>query len=143
MSDYINQQIATRRARLAEIEGTWKDLDSERTALRAEIRAYEDVLAHSEERASTPRANGAHPENIPDASDGYYWNDLVARLGAEGAKFTTDDVARELKKLGKPIQRKSMRAKLYVLAKKKRIRRIKDGVYKLLAEPPQDLGQVA
>jgi hypothetical protein len=138
MSDYLENKVRETEARLAEAS-------QQLVILQAELRAYKDALAHSRPTATgavekpitaTRVAQPAPPPprkpapSKPNAQA--YWKDLVADIATQANHaFTIDDVVGALKKRGKGLERKSVRAKLVDLVKANYVIRVQDGVFKL------------
>lgn len=129
MSHYLQEQIATRRSRLA-------SLDTERARLIAELSAYEDALANA--------ADGAGPVTILTTRKqrqrllpvSKAWRAILQRL-AGFKHFNADDVKLEAQKLydegilKKPQTNDGVRAQLSLYAKRGIVKRRGIGSYLL------------
>src|SRR5262245_32665815 len=127
MSDYLRQKIDQTRTLL---EAKLQDV----AALRGQLQAYEDALRHSVPPGATA-ANAAPVAAVNELrpqgpSPNAYWANLIADLALQGDRFTINDVVRELTRLGKTLERKSVRAKLTEFVKQGMVIRIQEGVFK-------------
>src|SRR5262245_49519201 len=131
---YLETQIAARRQRLAAVE-------HERSTLLAEIRAYEDALAHATKgstegspgsiRRATPKGPSQQGLNLSPT-----WTAILRRL-ADFKRFNAGEimlVARELHKQQDAIKEQSpanVRSQLSLYAKRGIIMRLGGGNYRL------------
>jgi hypothetical protein len=120
MATYLEEQIAVRRTRLLA-------MDQERIALLAEIRAYEDALAHAhegnEEVALRPR--GPVPRKFSKA-----WIRILCRL-TKFTAFDAGDVERAARELGLEQNAVNIRSQLSAYSKAGVIRRRGLGKYRV------------
>jgi hypothetical protein len=133
MSDYLKHKIEETQVLL---DAKLQDV----ATLRGQLQAYEDALAHeiggaSARNIAPPQSGGAQgtkrdtpPPRSPATA---YWSKLIDSLGRHGDRFTIDDVMGELKRLGKKLERKSVRAKLTDFVKERVLIRIEDGVFQM------------
>lgn len=126
--DYLRQRIAERRAHIG-------DLKRQMELASAELRAYEDALAHIGGASGSNHELVATTTRPPPPPS--HWPSVIAALGRRGDSFTIDDVVAELSTLGKTPLRKSIRSKLTELVKEKKVQRISDGVF-TVPEPDSD-----
>jgi hypothetical protein len=127
MSEYLQQQISTRRARLATLE-------KERVAIIAELSAYEDALANvvGDALHAPIIGRGKQQNRVLPVSKG--WCAILERL-VSFKHFNASDVklvAQQLiadGKLSKPQTNDGVRAQLSLYAKKGIISRRGNGSY--------------
>jgi hypothetical protein len=122
MSTYLKRRIAERQTQIA-------DLQRQIELVSAELRAYEDALAHSAEGGSAAEALMSNRSARLPPPPPSHWPGIIATLSRRGENFTIDDVMGELGVLRKNSSRKSVRAKLTDLVKEKKIQRLSDGVF--------------
>src|SRR5262245_11256614 len=137
MRDYLETQIAMRRQRLAA-------LDHERSTVMAEIRAYEDALAHVDEDATVASGQtrkeaskrSSRLSNQESLNLSPTWIALLRRL-ASFKHFNASEVilvARELHKEQSAIKEQSwsnVRSQLSIYTKRGIIMRLGGGNYRL------------
>lgn len=129
MSAYLEQQIATRRSRLA-------TLDRQRATLLAELAAYEDALANLSDGSAhvvIPKSRSQQKRLLPVSGA---WRTILDHL-VSFRHFNASDVkliAQQLHKEGtlkKPQTNDGVRAQLSLYAKKQIIKRLGGGNYRL------------
>src|ERR1700730_16877183 len=124
MSTYIESQIASRRARLHE-------LDRERLTVEAELRAYEDALRH------LPAAETAETAGISDElHTGSFqmtpgWLDTLRTLDVRGRSFKAQDMIAAGASVGFEIKSLNARSQLFQYQKKGIVKRVAAGKYTL------------
>jgi hypothetical protein len=123
MSTYLRHKIDETRVRLEAAQ-------QEVAALKGQLSAYKDALAHDERANSTKQAVPEIQAGPPPEPVGY-WSKLIETLARRADQFTIDDVVREIAALGKKIERKSVRARLTDLVKDGVLIRISDGVFRV------------
>jgi len=139
MSSYAAQKLAEKEKQLAKLEQQLSDIPRQIELLSAEIATLEDVVSHAQpDRKPTRKAK---PAKIKTAarkasisrqivnSDGGHWAGLLKKYAKADGMFTLDDVERDLKAMGKPNQRKSIRAKLTKLTSDGTLERLSHGVF--------------
>jgi hypothetical protein len=132
MSEYLQQQIAARRSRLA-------SLDKERTAIIAELTAYEDALANATADAAqfSIADRSKHQDRALRVSKA--WRAILERLGSF-RHFNASDVKTVSQQLcadgtlKKPQTNDGVRAQLSLYAKRGLISRSGNGRYVLTEE---------
>lgn len=138
MSSYAAQKLAEKEKQLAKLEQRLSDIPREIELLAAEIATLADVVSHGQ--AERKPARKAKPAKVKvalrkernsrqtDNGDGGHWAGLLKKYAKAGS-FTLDDVERDLKAIGSPNQRKSIRAKLTKLTSDGTLERLADGVF--------------
>lgn len=136
MSDYLKHKVQETQTRLDAVL-------REAAILEGQLQAYKDALAHGQ--SQTSQANDfefvvpgvIRAKRIPAAAPSKqspahaYWKTLFADMTRDQNRFTIDDVVGELRRVGKKLERKSIRAKLTDLVKVGYLIRIQDGVFKV------------
>src|ERR1700730_6386902 len=119
MSTYIESQIASRRARLHE-------LDRERLTVEAELRAYEDALRH------LPAAETAEAElHTGSFQMTPAWLDTLRTLDVRGPSFKAHDMIAAGASVGFEIKTLNARSQLFQYQKKGIVKRVATGKYTL------------
>jgi hypothetical protein len=133
MRPYIESRISSKRARLQE-------LDREKLAVEAELRAYEDMLNHLESPASqngklvveavrsgrsVDRASSIPSEMTPS------WRKILSALDGMGRSFDAAEIVKVADSVGEPTKMVNARSQLYQWEKKHIIQRVRKGRYKL------------
>ena len=132
MRDFIDSQIAAKRAALEELE-------RKKLTVQAELRTYEEMLAHLNEEApheSPSKApNGSKPSErilptIPhEMTEG--WKKILVELGRLSRSFDAADIIKAGDDVGVPMKMLNVRSQLYQWDKKDIITRVRKGKYKL------------
>ena len=148
MRDFIDSQIAAKRAALEELE-------RKRLTVQAELRTYEEMRAHLDEEAPhepPPKGpNGSKPGErtlsaIPhEMTEG--WKKILVEIGRLGRSFDAADIVKAGDDVGVPMKMLNVRSQLYQWDKKDIITRVRKGKYKLapkgLALVPKSEGSEA
>jgi hypothetical protein len=138
MSSYAAQKLAEKEKQLTKLEQQLVDIPRQIEFLSAEIATLADVVSHGQiekkparkakvSKIKPARRKASVSRQKPN-SDGGHWAGLLAKYAKAGS-FTLDDVERDLKALGQPNMRKSIRAKLTKLTKDGPLERLADGVF--------------
>ena len=132
MRDFIDSQIAAKRASLEELE-------RRKLTIQAELRTYEEMRAHLNEET--------HHEEMPNGPNGYKpsprtlsviphemtegWKKILVEIGGLGRSFGASDVINAGDNVGVPMKMLNVRSQLYQWDKKDIITRVRKGKYKL------------
>jgi hypothetical protein len=132
MRDFIDSQIAAKRAALDELE-------RKKLTVQAELRTYEEMRAHLNEEVpheQKPKGpNGSKlSERIPPAiphemTEG--WKKILVELGRLGRSFDAADIVKVGDGAGVSIKMLNVRSQLYQWDRKTIITRVRKGRYKL------------
>lgn len=129
------------RRKLAELEHQVEEAKKAHAEnLRQELAALEAGLPSADykplQKAKTkPAKTKSRAKPKPKKKSGgpqeAYWPSLIAKYAGK-PHFTLDDVERDLRKMNKPQERKSIRARLVGLVKRGLVKRESDGVFSVL-----------
>jgi hypothetical protein len=130
MRPHIESQISARRAAL-------KDLDRQMLTIQAELRAYEEVLAHLDTQEPAQKINSNAVQKavergspIPtEMTPG--WSKILIRINEQGRSFGAQDLVEAGESVGAPTKILNARSQLFQWEKKHLIARVKKGKYKL------------
>ena len=131
MRDFIDSQIAAKRAALEE-------LDRKRLTVETELRTYEEMLAHLAQPSPSPdkKSNGAHQPklgNVPaipsEMTEG--WRKILCKLDGLGRSFGAADIVNAGNEVGAPTKMLNARSQIYQWEKKHIIARVRKGKYRL------------
>jgi hypothetical protein len=133
MRDFITSQIAIKRALL-------DDIERQKLTVRAELRTYEEMLAHLEEptpddlkpngAGASPKPNERNASAIPsEMTEG--WRKILCRIDALSRSFGAADIVRASEEGGAPTKMINARSQLYQWDKKDIITRVRKGKYRL------------
>lgn len=134
MRSYVESQIATRRAKL-------QDLDRQKLTVEAELRAYEEMARHLDEPASlakpklngameTPPANSGKSSSIPTEMTPA-WRKILAGVEGLGRAFDAADILKVSADVGEPTKMDNARSQLYQWDQKSIVQRVRRGKYRL------------
>ena len=132
MRDFLDSQIAAKRAKLQE-------LDRQRLTVEAELRAYEEMLGHIVPPALVvkSKSNGQHTTKanertsmIPmEMTPG--WRKILRGLEELGHAFGARDIVAVGDAVGVPTKIQNARGQIYQWDQKNIIQRVRKGKYKL------------
>lgn len=136
MRDYIESKVADGRKTVGELQR--KLLTAE-----AELRAYEDMLAHLPAAEAGPRAsapNGSRFVGLDRAIERGSaipsemtagWRAVLIQVGGRGQSFNAADIAIAASEQNVPAKMTNARSQLYQWQKKKMVVRVRKGQYRL------------
>lgn len=141
MRDYILSQIRHRRHRL-------DALDRERVVLHAELRAYEDMLAHvGDDTASEPQAEPdpqpvrrrvptIQEQDVGKAIAGLSntWRQMLVALAKQGDKFKSEDAVRIARLQGVEFKPVNIRSQFSIYTGRGILQRLGGGYYRVSNE---------
>ena len=132
MRDFIEAQIAARRAKL-------QDIDRQRLTVDAELRTFEEMLEHLGVSIEHPRVNGVHP--VPDRGASSVpaeitpgWRKILCGLEKLGRTFTAADIVTIGEDAGQTTKMSNARSQIYQWERKHIISRVRKGKYRLAAK---------
>jgi hypothetical protein len=132
MSEYLTSKVAESRTRVA-------DLRNQLIAAEAELRAYEDALAHSSAATSIKHKINDHtapsierPATIPsEMTPG--WRKVLCRVSENGKSFDAADITEAASLEGVPAKMTNARSQIYQWQNKHLIQRVRKGKYRVTA----------
>ncbi len=132
MRDFIDSQIAAKRAALEELE-------RKKLTVQAELRTYEEMRAHLDGEAPheplSKGPNGSKPNFRPlppiphEMTEG--WRKILVEICGLGRSFDAADIIQAGDTVGVPMKMLNVRSQLYQWDKKDIITRVRKGKYKL------------
>jgi hypothetical protein len=132
MRDFIDSQIAAKRAALEELE-------RKRLTVQAELRTYEEMRAHlsgethHEEKPKGPNGSKPREQTLPgiphEMTEG--WRKILVGLGGLGRSFDATDIVKAGDDAGVSTKMPNVRGQIYQWDRKDIITRVRKGRYKL------------
>jgi hypothetical protein len=135
MREYIDSQIAARRAKL-------QDLDRQKLTVEAELHVYEEMLNHLDIPllpATTKNGPGdtyqhtSHMSPIPSEMTPA-WRKILSGIEELGRSFDAADIVKIGNSVGAPTKMLNARSQIYQWEKKDIIQRVRKGKYKVVTK---------
>jgi hypothetical protein len=134
MREYIDSQIAARRAKLQE-------LDRQKLTVEAELHAYEEMLNHLDipRPAATKNGSGDVHQRTPRTSPipsemTPAWRKILCGVEELGHSFDAADIVKIGNSVGAPTKMLNARSQIYQWEKKDIIQRVRKGKYKVVTK---------
>lgn len=133
MRDFIDSQIAAKRAIL-------EDIERKRLTVQAELRTYEEMLAHLVDASPPPNAgpNGVSSAKPVERGSSAIpsemtagWRKVLSKVDELGRSFGAADIVSAAEEVGQPAKMINARSQLYQWDKKDIITRVRKGKYRL------------
>ena len=151
MRDYILSQITRRQRTLIDLDKQIEGIERQRLEIRAEMRAYEDMLGHAQADGETGpthlspvAANNAHYVRRSNGSGRLRdsnWRGLYAYIAREWPNsVSTNAMVDYAASAGLTLTRQAIRAQTSTYTQKGCLERIGMGLYRMTAQGAAELG---